>query len=87
VVHLLGILAVWAVVEIVYVWVDMPRWAWIVFAIVLGCGWELLVEPSTWWYGVGVGGGAKVLGLITVLLAVSTDSGKLTVLRHSRGRM
>lgn len=85
--HLLGIFAVWVVAQVVYTWVEVPRWAWYVFMALLGCGWELLENPSTWWLGIGVGGGAAVLTVITDLLVVLTDSGRLSVLRHPRGRM
>jgi hypothetical protein len=84
--HLLGIFSVWVVLALAYHWLTAPEWSWHLFAIALGCGWELLVEPSTWWLGIGVGGGAVVLRILTDLFTVLTDNAKLAVLRHSRGR-
>jgi hypothetical protein len=82
--QVLGVFAVWLSVTLATFWVITPRWAWYLIAALLGCGWELLVDPSTWWLGVGVGGGAMFLMALTDLIMVATDSAKVTVLRQSR---
>ena len=82
--HVLGALAVWLVWLSLEQWVDMPRWAWYLSAIILGIGWELLVNPNHWWLGVGVAGGAALLFLFTDLILVATDVAKVTVLRRTR---
>lgn len=81
---LLGVFAVWLAWSVTEIFVTAPRWAWYLLVAILGLGWQLLEEPSTWWYGVGIGGGAAVLMLVTDWLLVSTDSAKLNALRSSR---
>ena len=83
--HLLGIFAVWILWTLALVWLTAPQWAWYLIAIGLGLGFELLVEPSTWYLGVGIGGGAAFVMLLTDLMLVTTDSARVAVLR-SRGR-
>jgi hypothetical protein len=82
--HLLGVLAVWLVWTSLDMWLEAPRIAWYALAVVLGCGWELLVEPRHWWLGIGVGGGAVLLFLLTDLILVATDAAKVSVLRKTR---
>lgn len=84
--HLLGVTAVWVITALAYFWVTGPQWFWYLASAVLGIGWELLVDPSTWWLGVGIGGAGAILTLVTNLITVLTDDVKLAVLRHSRGR-
>jgi hypothetical protein len=81
---LLGIAAVWLIWTTAEIFLTAPRWAWYLSAVVLGIGWELLEEPSSWWYGVGLGAGAALLMLLTDLVLVLTDWAKLNALRNRR---
>ena len=82
--HFLGVLAVWLVWLCLEQVIEMPRIAWYGLAALLGCGWELLVEPKEWWLGTGIGGGAALLFLVTDLILVATDAAKVSVLRKTR---
>ena len=82
--QVLGMLAIWIVWSIATHFLIVPTWAWYGGALVAGIGWELLVEPSTWYFGIGVGGGAAVLMLLTDLVLVVTDSTRVTLLRNRR---
>ena len=82
--HALGVLAVWLVWTSLDLWIEMPRVAWYALAVALGIGWELLVNPSYWWLGIGVAGAAVLLFLFTDLILVATDAAKVTVLRRTR---
>jgi hypothetical protein len=82
--HVLGVLAVWIVWISLEQAVEMPRLAWYALAAALGIGWELLVEPKYWWLGIGVGGAAALLFLLTDLILVATDAAKVSVLRRTR---
>jgi hypothetical protein len=80
----LGVLGVWALVAVAEEWLVLPRWAWDGLMIGLGIGVQLLIEPSDWWWGVGIGGAAMLLQRLTDLLLVFTDWSKLHVLRRTR---
>jgi hypothetical protein len=82
--QVLGMLAIWLVWTLAGYLIIVPTWVWYLGALAAGIAWELLVEPSTWWLGIGVAGGAAVLMLVTDLIMVATDSAKVTVLRHRR---
>ena len=83
-VHVLGVFAVWLVWLGLEHVVEAPRLAWYGLAATLGIGWELLVDPSYWWWGAGVGGAATLLFLVTDLILVATDAAKVNVLRKTR---
>ena len=83
-VHILGVLAVWLVWFALEHIIEAPRIAWYGLVIVLGIGWELLVDRSQWWWGFGVGGAATLLFLVTDLILVATDAAKVNVLRKTR---
>lgn len=80
---LLGILAVWLVWLAVEAVIEMPKVAWYGLAATLGIGWQLLVNWEEWWLGLGIGGGATLLFLVTDLILVATDAAKVTVLRRT----
>lgn len=80
--HVLGVFAVWLVWQVAEVWLESPRWSWYLIAAGLGIGWELLIDPSQWWLGVGIGGAAAVLTLVADLILVAGDAAKVTVLRN-----
>jgi hypothetical protein len=85
--QLLGVFAVWLTWTLAVLFITAPQWAWYLTAVALGIGWELLVNPSTWWLGLGVGGAAAFLVVLTDLFLVLTDWTKVTVLRQSRSRL
>lgn len=80
----LGIFAVWILWTLATHVITAPQWGWYLGAMAAGIAWELLVNPSTWWFGLGVGGGAAFLVMLTDLMLVVTDWAKVTVLRHRR---
>jgi hypothetical protein len=82
--QLLGVFAVWLALTAGAIFFTAPRWAWYLTAVILGCGWELLEDSSSWWLGLGVGGAAVFLTFLVDLMMVATDSAKVTVLRQSR---
>lgn len=82
--QVLGMLAIWILWSVAAHFITAPQWGWFSGAVVAGIAWELLVEPSTWWLGFGVGGGAAFLMLLTDLIMVATDSAKVSVLRNRR---
>jgi hypothetical protein len=82
----LGILAVWLTWTLLEQIIEGPKWAWMLVAVALGSGWQLLVDWDRWYLGIGIGGGAALLILVTDLLLVLTDFVRVTVLRRSSTR-
>lgn len=82
--QVLGVLAVWILWTIAYHFLEAPQWVWYSLAIVAGVAWEVMLNPSWWWLGVGVGGGAVFLYLLADLVVLATDLAKVWVLRHTR---
>ena len=82
----LGILAVWILWTLAEHFIEAPRWIWLLAAIVAGVVWEVALNPSWWWLGLGVGGGAALLALLADLILVATDAAKVHVLRNSRSK-
>ena len=81
---ILGVFAVWLVWQVAEFWLTAPRWAWLVAVAVMGVGWQLLVDTTYWWQGVGIGGAAAAFALVADLILVATDRVKLDVLRRNR---
>lgn len=84
--QLLGVLAVWILWTIAVHFLEAPDWLWRTIAIAAGVAWECALNPSWWWLGVGVGGGAAILMLLSDLVLVATDSARVHVLRNTRGK-
>ena len=82
--ELLGMLAVWGVWTLAEHFLEASRWIWQTLAIVAGIGWELVLDASDWWLGIGIGGGAYLLYLLSDLVALATDAMKVHVLRNTR---
>jgi hypothetical protein len=81
---ILGVFAVWLVVLLAETWIEMPGWAWRATAGVLGVAWICAYDWKHWWYGVGIGGAAVALALVTDLLLVLTDWARVQVLHRTR---
>ena len=81
--YVLGVLSIWLAWSCLERVIEGPKWAWLITAALLGIGWQLLIDWSRWWFGIGLGGGAGVLVLITDLLLVVTDLARVQVLRRS----
>ena len=80
--ELLGVFAVWLVLIIAEPWITAPPWAWRITAGVLGVICQLLIQPSHWWLGIGIGGAAIALALVADLVLVLSDWIKIQVLRR-----
>ena len=72
--HVLAVFAVWLLWNLLVMLLTTPDWFPWVIAIALGIGFELLIDPSYWWLGVGIAGAAGVLVLIGDLLLITTDA-------------
>ena len=72
--HLLAIFAVWLVWTQFVIWFTTPTWFPPLLGVLLGIGAQLLIEPSDWWLGVGIGGAAGFLIYVSDLLLVTTDA-------------
>lgn len=81
--YALGVLAIWLAWSLTEHFLEGPKWAWLLVAAAAGCGWQLLIDWDRWWLGIGIGGGAGVLVLVTDLLLVVTDLARVQVLRRS----
>jgi hypothetical protein len=81
---ILGTFTVWAVLLVAEEWIVAPRWAWRASAGLLGVGWICLYAPSHWWHGLGVGGAAVALALVTDLVLVLADWVRTQVLKGVR---
>jgi hypothetical protein len=83
----LGIFALWLAWQVADVFVEFSQpWVWWVILAVAGVGYQCaFLNLSFWWMGLGVGGAAVFLGLLTDLMLVASDAAKVHVLRNSRG--
>jgi cyanate permease len=82
--QLLGVFAVWIVWTIASQFLEAPPWLWNTLAVVAGIAWEVALNPSWWWLGLGVGGGAAFVYLLADLVLLATDAAKVSVLRRTR---
>lgn len=80
--YLLVVFAVWFLWNVLLSLVSSQEWMQYLFIIALSIGGALLIEPSTWWYGVGLAGVASLLMLASDLLLVATDWIRTQVLRN-----
>jgi hypothetical protein len=81
--HVVGALGIWAAKEVVSHFVEADDWVWQTAGMALGVGWEFLVGGIPW-YGVGVGGGAALVGLVADCLLLMGDRARVNVLREPR---
>jgi hypothetical protein len=80
VVEVLAVFAVWILWTILGTVFATPDWFPYVFGIVLGIGFQVLIDWDRWYLGIGVGGAAGFLILIGDLLLVTTDAIRAGVL-------
>jgi hypothetical protein len=57
-----------------------PDWFPYALGIALGLGFQLLIDPGDWYLGVGIGGAAGVLVLLSDVLLVTADAIRAGVL-------
>lgn len=82
--QVLGVFAVWIAWTIAQHFLEAPPWLWYSLAVTAGIVWEVALNPSWWWLGVGVGGGAVFVYLLADLVLLATDLAKVSVLRRTR---
>ena len=83
--QILGVLAVWGAWMLAEQFLEAPRWMWYALAFIAGIGWQLALDASDWWMGVGIGGAAIFVGLVADCLLLVGDAAKVHVLRNTRG--
>jgi hypothetical protein len=72
--YLLAIFAVWILWTFLETLVTTPMWFTYSAAILLGTGFALLIEPDDWYLGIGIGGAAGFLVLVSDVLLVTADA-------------
>ena len=83
--YLMVIFGVWLLWNLLQEEVTVPGWFQYLVAIALGIGGQCLIDPSNWWYGLGLAGAAGFLLLMGDVLLVTRDALKARVLNR-RGR-
>ena len=78
--QLLAVFAVWILWTIQGIVITTPEWFPYALAVVAGVGLELLIDPSRWYLGIGIGGAAGFLVLISNVLLVVADAIRAGVL-------
>ena len=71
---LLAVFAVWILWTVLGMTLQTPEWFPYAFGVVLGVGMQLLIDPSEWYLGVGIGGAAGFLVLVSDVLLVTADA-------------
>lgn len=80
--YLIVALAVWFLWNVALSVVTVPDWFQYLIVIAVSIGGAVLVEPSNWWYGVGLAGVSSAMMLVGDLLLVTTDWIRAQVLRR-----
>jgi len=76
----LAIFAVWILWTVLGMFFSTPEWFPWALGIVLGIGLQLLLDIDRWYLGVGIGGAAGFLVLVSDLLLVTADAVRAGVL-------
>jgi hypothetical protein len=84
--YLWVIFGLWLLWNVLILLFSTPEWFPQLLMMVFGIGGACLVDPTTWWYGVGLAGAANLLMLIGDLLLVTTDAVRTGVLRRNPRR-
>jgi len=77
---LLAVFAVWILWTILGMLVTTPEWFPYVFGIALGICLQLLIDIDRWYLGIGIGGAAGFLVLVSDVLLVTADAVRSGVL-------
>ena len=80
VVEVLAVFAVWILWTILGMVFSTPEWFPYAFGIVLGIGFQLLLDMDRWYLGIGIGGAAGFLVLVSNVLLVTADAVRAGVL-------
>lgn len=85
--YVLATFTLWLTLQVAGVWLSLPGWAWWLASATAGVAIKLALDGwSNCWLGVGLGGAAVFLNLLSDLILVATDVSKLAAFRNSRGR-
>jgi hypothetical protein len=72
--HVLAVFAVWILWTTLGMVVTTPAWFTYALGITLGITFQLLLDRSTWYLGIGIGGAAGFLVLVSDVLLVTADA-------------
>ena len=84
--YLMVILGLWLLWNLLTLLFSTPEWFPPALMVALGIGGACLIDPTTWWYGIGLAGAANLVLLFSDLLLVTTDAVRAGVLRRSPRR-
>lgn len=72
--HVLSVFAVWILWTILGIVLTTPAWFPYALGIALGLGFQVLLDADRWYLGIGIGGAAGFLVLISDVLLVTADA-------------
>ena len=72
--QLLAVFAVWILWTMLVMVFTTPEWFPYAFGLAVGLGLQALIEPSEWYLGLGIGGAAAFLVLVSDVLLVTADA-------------
>ena len=78
--QLLAVFAVWSLLTVLGIVVTTPTWFPYALGAAAGVGLELALDKSSWYLGIGVGGAAGFLVLLSDVLLVTADAVRAGVL-------
>ena len=78
--YVLAVFAVWILWTILGMIFTTPAWFPYLLGMALGTGFAVLIEPSDWYLGIGIGGAAGFLVLVSDVLLVTADAVRAGVL-------
>ena len=76
----LAVFAVWILWTVLGMVVTTPEWFPYAFGIALGIGFQLAIDIDRWYLGIGIGGAAGFLVLVSDVLLVTADAVRSGVL-------
>jgi len=78
--YVLAILAVWILWTLLGMFFSTPAWFPHLLGMGLGIGFQVLLDADRWYLGIGIGGAAGFLVLVSDLLLVTADAIRAGVL-------
>jgi di/tricarboxylate transporter len=78
--YLLAVFAVWILWTTLGMIFTTPAWFQYGLGITLGTTFAVLIKPSDWYLGIGIGGAAGFLVLVSDVLLVTADAIRAGVL-------